>query len=222
MLGQRMRVSSQFPARLIGPRLTAIASGLAADIPFVGPEAIERDRSRVFRARIGANENPFGPSPLALEALHATLCESWMYGDPENSDLRHALAAHHDLDPACIVVGEGIDALLGYAVRLFVEPADAVVTSSGAYPTFSYHVNGYGGRLVKVPYFNDAADTDALIRAARDNNAAMIYLANPDNPMGSWTERPYLEAMINQLPDQCLLLLDEAYSDFAPEDALPD
>jgi histidinol-phosphate aminotransferase len=66
----------------------------------------------------------------------------WMYCDPNNHDLRQALATHHGVPPETIVIGEGIDGLLGYTVRLFIEPGQTVVTSAGAYPTFNYHVAG--------------------------------------------------------------------------------
>ncbi len=222
MLGRRQRVFARGSVRATSPHLTSTISGLRPSVPFLGPEAIERARGGVFRSRIGANENPFGPSPMAMEAMRATMRESWMYGDPENDDLRLALAEYHGIEPANVLVGEGIDALLGYSVRLLVEPNAAVVSSAGAYPTVDYHIQGYGGRLIRVPYAEDAVDIGALIAAAEDHDAVMIYLANPDNPMGSWYERPFIDAMIRQLPERCTLLLDEAYSEFAPEGVIPD
>lgn len=145
---------------------------------------------------------------------------AWMYGDPESHDLRHALADALGISPREIVVGEGIDGLLGYVVRLFAGPGDTVVTSDGAYPTFNYHVAGYGAALVKVPYVNDAEDTDSLLEAAHKHGAKLIYLANPDNPMGSWHDAGTLQTMIDRLPDACLLVLDEAYVEFAPKTAI--
>ena len=127
-----------------GPILTNLAQSLPSTVPFVGPEAQERARGRPFIARLGANENVFGPSPSAIEAMRAAAEDVWMYGDPESHDLRHALARHHGVDPANIIIGEGIDGLLGYLVRLLVGAGDTVVTSAGAYPTFNYHVAGYG------------------------------------------------------------------------------
>jgi histidinol-phosphate aminotransferase len=120
-----------------------------------------------------------------------------------------------------VVVGEGIDGLLGYLVRLLVAPGDAVVTSDGAYPTFNYHVTGFGGVLHKVPYAGDLEDPEALIDRARTTGAKLIYLANPDNPMGSWHDAATVQAMIETLPEGCVLALDEAYADTAPADAIP-
>ena len=145
----------------------------------------------------------------------------WMYGDPELFELKAALAAHHGVTPANVTVGEGIDGLLGNLVRLLVAPGTPVVTSAGAYPTFAYHVTGFGGQLVTVPYRDDAEDPEALLLAARKAASPLIYLANPDNPMGSWHTGARIGEMIARLPGGSVLCLDEAYSDFAPADALP-
>lgn len=140
-----------------------------------------------------------------------------MYGDPENHDLRAALATHHGVRPDNIMVGEGIDGLLGYLVRLMVGPGDPVVTSEGAYPTFNYHVAGFGGVLHKVPYTGDHEDPRALFAKAGEVGAKLVYLANPDNPMGSWNKGADIVAAMQALPEDTLLVLDEAYVECAPE-----
>jgi histidinol-phosphate aminotransferase len=202
-------------------RLTDLAASLPASVPFVGPEAQERARGARFAARLGANESPFGPSPRALEAMRAAAAEAWMYGDPEAHDLRHALAARHGVPPEAIVCGEGIDGLLGTLVRLLVGHGDPVVTSRGAYPTFAYHVTGFGGALHAVPYAGDHEDPDALAAKARETGARLVYLANPDNPMGSHHPAARIAALLDALPEGALLCLDEAYADLAPSDAIP-
>ncbi|MGI9369693.1 MAG: pyridoxal phosphate-dependent aminotransferase [Ruegeria sp.] len=199
------------------PRYTPLAETLPATVPFVGPETQERQRGAPFAARLGANESVFGPSLKAIEALRAAAADIWMYGDPENHDLRHALADHHGVRPDNIIVGEGIDGLLGYLARLLVGPGDPVVTSEGAYPTFNYHVAGYGGVLHKVPYVDDREDPATLFAKATEVDAKMVYLANPDNPMGSWHSGADIVAAAEGLPDGCLLVLDEAYVECAPE-----
>jgi histidinol-phosphate aminotransferase len=198
------------------PRLTPLAAALPATVPFTGPEALERARGRPFAARLGANESAFGPSPRAIAAMERAAHESWMYGDPENRDLKDAIAAHHGIDPAHIVAGEGIDALLGYLVRLLVGPGDAVVTSDGAYPTFNFHVAGFGGTLHKVPYAGDREDPATLLACAAETGAKLAYLANPDNPMGSWWTGADIARAVETIPDGTLLALDEAYIDLAP------
>ena len=201
--------------------VTPLAEGLPATVPFVGPEAQERAFDKEFSARIGANENVFGPSSRVIKAIADAGPQAWKYGDPEFFDLRHAIAAHHGVDPAHIMVGEGIDGLFGYLVRLFVGPDDKVVTSAGAYPTFNFHVTGYGGELVTVPYRDDCEDIDALIDAAVAHQPKLIYIANPDNPMGSWWNAGDIESMIERVPEKSLLVLDEAYGEFAPQGTLP-
>ena len=196
-------------------RLTPLAQSLPATVPFVGPEAQERANNRPFKARLGANENVFGPSPFAIQAM--AQCEQWMYGDPESHDLRNALAAHHGTTPDHIIVGEGIDGLLNYLVRLFVGPGDAVVTSDGAYPTFNYHVAGFGGVVHKVPYRDDHEDPAALFAKAAEVDAKLVYLSNPDNPMGTWTTGQQITDEMGALPEGTLLCLDEAYIECAPE-----
>jgi len=200
---------------------TALAAGLPASVPFVGPEAQERRRGTRFRARLGANECAFGPSPRARAAMAEAAGAAWRYGDPENHDLKTALASHHGLAMDRIAVGEGIDGLLQVIVRLFVTDGTPVVTSAGAYPTFNYHVNGFGGRLEMVPYRDDAEDPDAIAAAARRNGAPLAYFANPDNPMGSWHAAERVEALLDALPENTILCLDEAYAEFAPEGASP-
>lgn len=202
-------------------RLTPLAASLPATVPFVGPEAQERAMGRPFVARIGANESVFGPSPRAVAAMADAAAEAWMYGDPEMHDLKAAIAAHHGVAPANVVVGEGIDGLLGLLVRLLVAPGTPVVTSAGAYPTFAFHVAGFGGRLVTVPYRDDAEDPEALLLAARKSGAPLVYLANPDNPTGTWHGGARVAEMIARLPGDTVLCLDEAYADFAPASAVP-
>ena len=203
------------------PALSPIAAQLDEAVPFVGPEAIERRSGVPLRARIGANESPFGPAPSVLAAMSAAARESWHYGDPENHDLRAAIARHLGVDFANVMPGEGVDAILGMAVRLYAAPGSTVVTSLGGYPTFNYHITGYGALMHTVPYIGDREDIDALARAARETAAAMVYLANPDNPMGSWWDAASVERFIAAVPQTTMIVLDEAYGEFAPPGTLP-
>ncbi|MGL4234825.1 pyridoxal phosphate-dependent aminotransferase [Tabrizicola sp.] len=201
--------------------LTPHAALLPSTVPFTGPEALERRTGIPFRARLGANESLFGPSPKAVAAMQAAASEAWMYGDPENHDLKQALAAHHQISPAHIAIGPGIDGLLGLICRLTLEPGTPVVTSLGAYPTFNFHVAAQGGSLTRVPYKGDHEDPEALLAAAKTTRAKLVYLANPDNPMGSHHPAPVIEEMAKNLPEDTLLILDEAYADLSPPGTVP-
>ncbi len=200
---------------------TPLIESLPSTVPFVGPELQERTNGFPFRARIGANENVFGASPKAHAAIEAELAHCWKYTDPGFVKLKQAISAHHNVPEENIVIGEGIDGLLGVAARLFVEPDIAVATSLGAYPTFNYHIKGLGGRLVTAPFVDDHESPDALLDLAKKEDARVIYIANPDNPMGTWWSGDELDQMIAKLPDQKILFLDEAYVDFAPQGTSP-
>ncbi|PTV95880.1 histidinol-phosphate aminotransferase [Rhodobacter aestuarii] len=199
------------------PRYTPLVAALPATVPFVGPEAQERARGRPSAARLGANENGFGPSPRAIAAMAAAAGDAWMYGDPEVHDLKAALAAHHGCRPENVVIGEGIDGLLGYLCRLLLEPGDPVVTSEGAYPTFNFHVAGFGGMLHTVPYLGDHEDPQALLAKAIALRPKLMYIANPDNPMASHHPGQTIAEMVTQVPEGTLMVLDEAYVELAPE-----
>ncbi|MFA8384688.1 MAG: pyridoxal phosphate-dependent aminotransferase [Pelagibaca sp.] len=206
---------------MTGPRYPDLIAKLPSSVPFVGPEVQERQRGAPFRARLGANESVFGPSPFAVAAMQDAAGLCWQYADATNHDLIRTIAGRLDVRPENIIIGEGIDGLLGYLVRLLVAPGDPVVTSDGAYPTFNYHVVGFGGTLHKVPFHKDREDIDALMAKAAEVQAKLVYLSNPDNPMGSWHSGAKIEKALDALPDGTLLLLDEAYIEFAPEGTAP-
>lgn len=202
-------------------RLTPLAQSLPATVPFVGPETQERTRGAPFRARLGANESVFGPSPAVAQTLANTAI--WKYGDAQSHDLRAALAEHLGAGLDNVLVGEGIDGLLGDLVRLTVTAGDHVVTSDGAYPTFNYHVAGHGGTLHKVSYdAQDREDIRALFVKAGEVNAKLVYVSNPDNPMGSHWTGAEIAAALDHLPPGTLLVLDEAYLECAPSGTTPD
>lgn len=191
-------------------------------VPFVAPETLERQMGTPFVARIGANENVFGPSPKAMAAMREAIPQVWMYGDNQIHDLRFALAKFHNIGIENIAVGEGIDALLGYTCQMFVEPGRKIVTTMGAYPTFNFHVTSNGGQLCFVPFKDDHEDPSALLQKAQDTDATLIYFSNPNNPMGSWHHKDNVQQLIDGVPENTVLLLDEAYIEIAPENTAPD
>jgi histidinol-phosphate aminotransferase len=204
-----------------GPPFAHLVGGLPATVPFVAPDAIERRTGRALRLRLGANESLFGPSPRAVEAMHAAVGRVSYYGDPESAALRAELASLHGVTASQIVVSSGVDDLLGLAVRAFMDPETVAVTSLGGYPTFNFHVFGFGGQLHRVPYRDDANDLPALADMAHRTGARIVYLANPDNPSGTWHAATAVQDFIGRLPTDALLLLDEAYIEYAPEGTSP-
>lgn len=192
--------------------------------PFIGPEQLMREGGHSSLLRLGANESAFGPSPKAVEAMARELPRISWYGDPESYDLRSALAVRHNCDVENICVGSGIDDLMGLAVRAFIAPGGVALATRGTYPTFSYHVTGFGGTLETVPYRADGfVDVDALIARANELRPSIVYIANPDNPSGTLLPSSEVVRLFESLPARTLLFLDEAYADFADEeeDAAP-
>ena len=199
---------------------TKIAYDLPETVPFVGPESQERENSFSFDARLGANESVFGPSKMVTEAIKVQVDEVWQYGDPESFDLLQKLSEFYMLPRDNFIIGEGIDGLLGNLVRLFIEPGDEVISSLGAYPTFKYHIDGFGGKMSFVPYNNYFEDLDALLIAAKKSKAKILYLSNPDNPMGTFHPKDRMQDFIDKIPDDTILCLDEAYADFVDKNEL--
>jgi histidinol-phosphate aminotransferase len=189
--------------------------------PFVAPEALARRAGHKELLRLGANESPFGPPPRAVDAMRAELDRTSWYGDPESMELREALAARHKCGVENVAVASGIDDLLGLTVRGYLAPGDVTVATLGSYPTYAYHVAGFGGRLEAVPYEADGSVAlERLAERSRATRARLVYLANPDNPSGSFAPRAALEVLLEALPEGAALVLDEAYADFVPSQAL--
>ena len=193
-----------------------------ATTPFVAPEQLARRVGRDSLVRIGANESSFGPSPKAIAAMQAAVPLTSLYGDPESSELRAVLAQRHACAVENIVVGAGIDELLGLVVRTYASPGDVALMSHGSYATMAFHVIGYGLELATAPPHDDGSiDVDAMIAAAHARRPKIVYLANPDNPSGTFMSGREVLRLRDNLPAGTLFILDEAYADFAPADALP-
>jgi histidinol-phosphate aminotransferase len=198
---------------------TRVLAGLDISQPFPGRWEIERRRGRPYRARLGANECLFGVSPAAMRVAASRAGETAFYCDPTITDLREAIARSWRCSLHHVVVAEGIEGLLGLFVRALIEPGDVAATSLGAYPSFDYYVRGAGGQLAYHPYLASGSnDLDGLLQVARSRRAKLLYLANPDNPTGAQVALSDLRRLLDGLPDDCLLLLDEAYIEFAAAD----
>jgi histidinol-phosphate aminotransferase len=212
-------------ARAHEPQPAPIVAALPLTTPFVAPEELARRVGRHDLVRLGANESSFGPPPAALAAMRASLERSAWYGDPESYELRTALARKHGCAIENLSVGAGIDDVLGLLVRAYLAPGDVAVGARGTYPTFAYHVAGYGGTFETIDYSpGGTIDLEALAARARATpRARIVYLANPDNPSGSFASRCDVAALVEALPPHVLFVLDEAYADFVhANDLIPD
>lgn len=205
----------------VHPQPAAAILAVPATTPFVAPEELARRAGKSSLVRLGANESAFGPSPKAIAAMQAAVPLTSLYGDPESIDLRTALAAKHACKVENIIVGSGVDELLGLICRTYGNLGDPVLMSHGSYATFAFQVLGHGLELNTVPPFADGAvDIEAMLARARDIQPKIVYLANPDNPSGTFAGREAVARLQNELPPDTLFVLDEAYSDFVTDGAL--
>lgn len=199
------------------PSPNPIVAAIPATTPFVGPETLEREMGKSFELRLGANESLFGASPHAIEAMRKAAAIGHFYGDPEGYRLRAEIAARNGCGIENVVLASGIDELLMLFCRAYLSPGDKVVTTRGSYPTFEYAVRSVGGELNYAEYQDARLNLSALTETANEIFANVLYIANPDNPSGSWCDPGSVQGGLANLNEGCLLLLDEAYSDFAPE-----
>ncbi len=203
------------------PRPAAAIEAIPPTTPFIGPEELARGGGHPELLRLGANESAFGISCQALAAMQRELPRLSWYGDPESIDLREALAQRYQCRADNIVIASGIDDLMGLAVRSFLAPGSVALTTRGSYPTFNFHVIGYGGSLQCVDYTHEGqVDLEGLIGLAKRVNPAIVYVANPDNPSGSVHSRAAIQKLLDAIPAGTVLLLDEAYAEFTQDEFL--
>jgi histidinol-phosphate aminotransferase len=165
--------------------------------------------------KLDGNENPYGPSPQALAAL-AGAYPAHRYPDPDQRQLRAALARRHDVPPECIVAGAGSDELIDLVFRIYVEPGDRVVVASPTFGMYSFDAELHGAALVDVPRGEDwSPDLDGLLSAARDAKA--VFLASPNNPTGDVLPAGAVEALLER---GALVVVDEAYVEFSHQQSL--
>jgi histidinol-phosphate aminotransferase len=177
------------------------------------PVAAER---RSLLVKLDSNENPFGPSTHAIDAMRGAVSAANLYPDDDCSQLRLKLAAHHNLAPEQVLVTAGSTALLSLLCQTLLAPGLNAVTSVRSFIVYSMAAQAAGGRVIEAPMRagEDAIDLDA-IRAAIDSNTRIVFLANPNNPTGTIVETGLVERFLAQVPSHVVVVLDEAYYEFA-------
>lgn len=164
--------------------------------------------------KLASNENPFGPSPMALEAIRAAAAEVNLYPDNDASELRQALAARHQLDEQQIFIADGSLGILDVIARTLLVPGTNCISSERSFISYPIVTRTIGAQFVGVPMRNDAYDLDGIASAINEQTRAVI-LANPNNPTGTMFDADATEAFLQRVPESVLVVLDEAYSDFA-------
>ncbi|NUO77875.1 MAG: histidinol-phosphate transaminase [Lysobacter sp.] len=169
---------------------------------------------------LGSNENPYGPSPRAKDAVLAQLDQLHRYPDPLGADLKRALAAKHGVTTAQILLGNGSHELLMQLAQVYAGPGDEVVFSRYGFAVFALATQAAGASMRIV----EALPRDAAMPAGHDLDAIaaavgpatrLVYVANPNNPTGTWFGRDALRAFLAKLPAETIVVLDEAYAEMA-------
>ncbi|HZO08961.1 MAG TPA: histidinol-phosphate transaminase [Myxococcota bacterium] len=208
------------PARAAGFVFPPHLSGLDRFEPGKPIGEVQRELGLRDVVKLASNENPLGPSPLAVEAAHAVLGQVNRYADPQATELRQALARRLEVPVEQILTGNGSVEIIELAARALLGPGDNAVISEHAFVRFRQIVDAHnrGARIVPM---RDLTHDLAAMAAAIDARTRLVFVANPNNPTGTWNRRAELEALVAALPSNCLLLLDEAYFEYADDPDYP-
>lgn len=170
--------------------------------------------SGIHSIKLASNENPFGPSPMAVEAIRRAASDVNWYPDADSTELREALAARHGVTPEHILLGAGSSSLLHVIGRTLLDPGLNAVTSECSFISYPIVTQATGATLVKVPLREYAYDLEGIL-AAINENTRVVFLANPNNPTGTCLSVGEVDSFLDRVPEHVLVVLDEAYADFA-------
>ena len=171
--------------------------------------------------KLASNENPLGPSPKALEAIRAELAELTRYPDGNGFELKTKLAARCGVSPAQVTLGNGSNDILDLVARAWLAPGLNAVFSQYAFAVYPIATQAVGAQGKVVPAKAHGHDLEAML-AAIDANTRVVFVANPNNPTGTWFGPDALESFLARVPQSVLVVLDEAYIEYAEGDELPD
>jgi len=188
---------------------------------------LEREYGIVNAVKLASNENPLGPSPRVLEALRSGFDELARYPDGNGFELKTALAQRYGVDPAAITLGNGSNDVLELVARAFLLPGSSAVFSAHAFAVYPLVTQAIGARA-NVAAAHDGSDgpryshdLDAMLRAI-DADTRVIFIANPNNPTGTWLDRAVLRAFVEAVPGHIIVVIDEAYFEYVSEPDYPD
>ena len=163
--------------------------------------------------KLASNENPLGPSPVALTAMRDALLNAQLYPDGGGFYLRKALASELHLDPSNIILGNGSNEIIEFLAHGFVGAGDEVVVSEYAFIAYKLIAALFGARCIEVPARNFHHDLDAMLDAVTPQTR-LIVVANPNNPTGTLESQEAIDRFVDQLPPKILAVFDEAYFEF--------
>jgi histidinol-phosphate aminotransferase len=191
--------------------------------PYVPGRSIEEVKAQYSPKRIvklGSNENPLGANPKVLKAVAKVLPKVSLYPDGSSRELRAALAAYCGVNPDQVIVGNGSDEILLMIALAFVKPGERVVVSENTFSEYEFSGRVLDAEIIKVPLREMRYDVAGFIRTLA-LKPKMMFLCNPNNPTGNYFTHAELESLLKKAPRECLVVVDEAYGDYADEKDFP-
>lgn len=202
---------------------TAAVRALAPYVPGKPIDELERELGIANILKLASNENPLGPSPAARRAMQAVLDDAWLYPDGSGHRLKTALAAHLGVSTNQITLGNGSNDVLVLLAEAFLTPQDEAVYSQYCFAVYPIAVQATGARGIEVPAFGPDApmplghDLEAMQRAITPRTR-LVFIANPNNPTGTWADAAALERFVASVPRTTVVVIDEAYFEYAREE----
>ena len=184
-------------------------------------EELERELGISDIIKLASNENPLGASPKVKDALAAAMAELERYPDGSAYTLKQALAGKLGVAMDSLTIGNGSNDVLELLARVFVSKDDEMIVSQHCFVVYPLAAMAIGATLTQIPAKDYGMDLDAPLAAISDRTR-MICVANPNNPTGTWLETPAIEAFLARVPDHVIVILDEAYFEYAREFGCPD
>jgi histidinol-phosphate aminotransferase len=184
-------------------------------------EEVEREIGIANSIKLASNENPLGPSPLALEAMRQKLAQLHLYPDGDCFYLKGALAAKLNVAPDNLIFGNGSNEIIELAIRTFMRPGDEAVMARQAFVVYKLVVQAAGGISREVPLRDFTHDLEAIEQAI-SARTRIVFLANPNNPTGTIYRKARWERFLKQVPPDVLVIVDEAYFEYVEAADYPD
>jgi histidinol-phosphate aminotransferase len=189
-------------------------------VPGKPVEELERELGISGAVKLASNENPLGPSPLAIAAMQAAIHGVNRYPDGGAYYLREALASAWEMPFETIAVGSGSNDLIDVLCRIHLGPGDEAIMSHPAFVMFAVAVKVAGGTLVRVPGRGMFHDPEAMLAAVTDKTR-LVYFSNPDNPTGTMVRRRAMDDYFRRVPEHVVTVLDEAYFEYVDDPEYP-
>ncbi len=197
-------------------------------VPGKPAEEVAREYGVEDVLKLASNENPLGASPRAVEAIREGLADLHVYPDGSGFHLKRAIGEHYGVRPEQVTLGNGSNDVLELVARAYLEPGVNAVYSEHAFAVYALATQAAGAEAKLVPARPEddpempfGADLEAMA-AAVDGRTRVLFLANPNNPTGTWVEEAELRAMLDAVPTDVIVVLDEAYTEYVEDPAFPD